>query len=129
MNTTIANDLFVSTDRPKLAQALGNLLDNAAKFSPPGAAIDVQAEVRQSDVVISVRDRGPGISPEHWSRVFERFYKVDRARPREAGGFGLGLAITKHLVHVLGGRIWTETARDGGQVFFIALPRQVLTGP
>jgi two-component system phosphate regulon sensor histidine kinase PhoR len=74
-----------------------------------------------------VRDRGPGISPEHWSRVFERFYKVDRARPREAGGFGLGLAITKHLVQVLGGRIWTEAAREGGQVFYIALPSQVLT--
>jgi two-component system phosphate regulon sensor histidine kinase PhoR len=129
VNTTIATDLMISTDRPKLAQALGNLLDNAAKFSPPGTAIDVQAEVRQNDVVISVRDRGPGISPEHWSRVFERFYKVDRARPREAGGFGLGLAITKHLVQVLGGRIWTETAREGGQVFFIALPRQVLTSP
>jgi two-component system phosphate regulon sensor histidine kinase PhoR len=129
VNTTIAPDLIISTDRPKLAQALGNLLDNAAKFSPPGTAIDVNAEVRQSDVVISVRDRGPGISPEHWSRVFERFYKVDRARPREAGGFGLGLAITKHLVQVLGGRIWTETAREGGQVFFIALPRQVLTSP
>jgi two-component system phosphate regulon sensor histidine kinase PhoR len=129
VNTTIAPDLIISTDRPKLAQALGNLLDNAAKFSPRGTAIDVQAEVRQNDVVISVRDRGPGISPEHWSRVFERFYKVDRARPREAGGFGLGLAITKHLVQVLGGRIWTETAREGGQVFFIALPRQVLTSP
>ena len=129
VNTTIAADLIITTDRPKLAQALSNLLDNAAKFSPPGTAIDVQAEVRQSDVVISVRDRGPGISPEHWSRVFERFYKVDRARPREAGGFGLGLAITKHLVQVLGGRIWTETAREGGQVFFIALPRQVLTSP
>ena len=59
--------------------------------------------------------------------MFERFYKVDRARPREAGGFGLGLAITKHLVQVLGGRIWTEAARDGGQVFCIALPSQVLT--
>jgi two-component system, OmpR family, phosphate regulon sensor histidine kinase PhoR len=129
VNATVAADLFMSTDRPKLAQALGNLLDNAAKFSPPGTAIDVQAEVRHSDVVISVRDRGPGISPEHWSRVFERFYKVDRARPREAGGFGLGLAITKHLVQVLGGRIWTETAREGGQVFFIALPREVLTSP
>jgi two-component system phosphate regulon sensor histidine kinase PhoR len=129
VNTTIAPDLIISTDRPKLAQALGNLLDNAAKFSPPGTAIDVHAEVRHNDVVISVRDRGPGISPEHWSRVFERFYKVDRARPREAGGFGLGLAITKHLVQVLGGRIWTETAREGGQVFFIALPREVLTSP
>ena len=127
VNTTIDEGLVITTDRPKLAQALGNLLDNASKFSPPGTAIDVHAEVIDSDVVLSVRDRGPGISPEHWSRVFERFYKVDRARPREAGGFGLGLAITKHLVQVLGGRIWTETAREGGQVFFIALPHQVLT--
>jgi two-component system phosphate regulon sensor histidine kinase PhoR len=128
VNTEIPENLVITTDRPKLAQALGNLLDNAAKFSPPDTAIDVQAEITDDEVVLSVRDRGPGISPEHWSRVFERFYKVDRARPREAGGFGLGLAITKHLVQILGGRIWTETAREGGQVFYIALPRQVLTG-
>jgi two-component system phosphate regulon sensor histidine kinase PhoR len=128
VNSSIPQDLVISTDRPKLAQALGNLLDNAAKFSPPGTAIDVHAEVTNGEVVLSVRDRGPGISPEHWSRVFERFYKVDRARPREAGGFGLGLAITKHLVQILGGRIWTETAREGGQVFYIALPHEVLTG-
>jgi two-component system phosphate regulon sensor histidine kinase PhoR len=122
VNADIPSNLSVTTDRPKLVQALDNLLDNAAKFSPPGSAIDVTAQVAGEEVRLSVRDRGPGISPEHWSRVFERFYKVDRARPREAGGFGLGLAITKHLVQVLGGRIWTETARDGGQVFTIALP-------
>jgi len=123
VNTDMPAALTITTDRPKLVQALDNLLDNAAKFSPPGTAIDVHAEVAGDEVRISVRDHGPGISPEHWSRVFERFYKVDRARPREAGGFGLGLAITKHLVQVLGGRIWTETAHDGGQVFTIALPR------
>jgi two-component system phosphate regulon sensor histidine kinase PhoR len=128
VNTSIPEGLVTSTDRAKLAQALSNLLDNALKFSPPETAIDVMAEVTGREVVISVRDRGPGISPEHWSRVFERFYKVDRARPREAGGFGLGLAITKHLVQVLGGRIWTETAREGGQVFYIALPHEPLTG-
>jgi two-component system phosphate regulon sensor histidine kinase PhoR len=122
VRTDIPDDLTIATDRPKLVQALDNLLDNAAKFSPPGTPIDVHAEVAGEEVLISVRDHGPGISPEHWSRVFERFYKVDRARPREAGGFGLGLAITKHLVQVLGGRIWTEAARDGGQVFTIALP-------
>jgi len=127
VNATIAEGLVLETDRAKLVQALDNLLDNAAKFSPPGTAIDVEAHVAGDELVISVRDRGPGISPEHWSRVFERFYKVDRARPREAGGFGLGLAITKHLVQLLGGRIWTEAARDGGQVFSIGLPRQVLT--
>jgi two-component system phosphate regulon sensor histidine kinase PhoR len=127
VSASIAEGLTLETDRAKLVQALDNLLDNAAKFSPPGTAIDIEASVADAELVISVRDRGPGISPEHWSRVFERFYKVDRARPREAGGFGLGLAITKHLVQVLGGRIWTEAARDGGQVFYIALPRQVLT--
>ena len=125
VNADIPDSLRITTDRPKLVQALGNLLDNAAKFSPRGTPIDVHAENTGDEVRISVRDHGPGISPEHWSRVFERFYKVDRARPREAGGFGLGLAITKHLVQVLGGRIWTETARDGGQVFTIALPSHV----
>jgi len=127
MNIAIQQGLALETDRAKLVQALANLLDNAAKFSPPATAIDVAATITDDELVISVRDRGPGISPEHWSRVFERFYKVDRARPREAGGFGLGLAITKHLVQVLGGRIWTEAAREGGQVFYIALPREVLT--
>jgi len=123
LNTDIPMDLTLTTDRPKLVQALDNLLDNAAKFSPPGSPIDIHAGISEDEIRVSVRDHGPGISPEHWSRVFERFYKVDRARPREAGGFGLGLAITKHLVQVLGGRIWTEAADDGGQVFTIALPR------
>jgi signal transduction histidine kinase len=124
VNADIPARLTITTDRPKLVQAIDNLLDNAAKFSPPGTPIDVHAETSGDEVRISVRDHGPGISPEHWSRIFERFYKVDRARPPEAGGFGLGLAITKHLVQVLGGRIWTEAARDGGQVFTIAIPRE-----
>lgn len=122
VNIDVPETLVIATDRPKLAQALGNLLDNAAKFSPPQSAIDIRAEVAQPSVRISVRDRGPGISPEHWNRVFERFYKVDRARPREAGGFGLGLAISKHLVQSIGGTIWTEAANEGGQVFFVELP-------
>ncbi len=127
VNLDVPQALVVSTDRPKLAQALGNLLDNATKFSPPDTAIDVTAAVTNGELRISVRDRGPGISPEHWGRVFERFYKVDRARPREAGGFGLGLAISKHLVQAIGGKIWTETSPEGGQVFTISLP-SALTG-
>ena len=128
VSVDVPQDLVISTDRPKLAQALGNLLDNAAKFSPHGTAVDIRSETASSSVLISVRDHGPGISPEHWARVFERFYKVDRARPRESGGFGLGLAISKHLVQSIGGKIWTEAAHDGGQVFFIALPAEALTG-
>ena len=126
LEARLPESLLVTTDRVKLAQALGNLLDNAAKFSPPGTAIDIDVTAEPA-LRISVRDRGAGISPEHWQRVFERFYKVDRARPREAGGFGLGLAITKHLVQSLGGTVWTEAAEDGGQVFTIELPHRALT--
>jgi signal transduction histidine kinase len=114
--------LAVTGDRSKLAQALGNLVDNAARFSPPGSAVEVEAEVAEGELQLSVRDHGPGISPEHWSRVFERFYKVDPARPRDAGGSGLGLAITKHLALAQGGRVWTGAGRDGGQVFGIGVP-------
>lgn len=117
----------LTSDRSKLTQALGNLVDNAAKFSPVGSPIDVEVTMPDHTVRIAVRDRGPGISPEHWTRVFERFYKVDRARPREAGGFGLGLAIAKHLVQSIGGRVWTQAADGGGQVFTIELPDRSLT--
>lgn len=115
-------DLVLHTDREKLAQALANLLDNAAKFTAPDAAVEVRGELREGEYIVSVRDHGPGISPEHWDRIFERFYKVDRARSREVPGSGLGLAITKHLVLGMGGRVWTEGAAGGGQVFALAIP-------
>ncbi|HEX6348283.1 MAG TPA: ATP-binding protein [Candidatus Dormibacteraeota bacterium] len=119
---SVSDGLVVEADRAKLAQALGNLLDNAAKFSPPGSPIEVRAEPVDGEVKITVRDHGLGISPEHWDRVFERFYKVDPARSREVPGTGLGLAIVKHLVLLQGGRVWTEAAPGGGQVFGLALP-------
>ena len=122
VRTEVPANLRIMTDGSKLTQALGNLLDNAARFSPPGTAIEVTAAATADGVEIRVRDHGRGLSPEHWDRVFERFYKVDPARSREAGGSGLGLAIAKHLVLSLGGRIWTEPAGDGGQVFAIGLP-------
>ncbi len=122
VSVRLADHLTVHADRAKLAQALGNLLDNAARFSPPSAPVEVEAETQGSELVIRVRDHGPGISPEHWERVFERFYKVDPSRTRGSPGSGLGLAITKHLVLVQGGRVWTEAARERGQVFGLALP-------
>ncbi|HEY8643596.1 MAG TPA: ATP-binding protein [Candidatus Dormibacteraeota bacterium] len=125
---TVSEGLVVEADRAKLAQALGNLLDNAAKFSPPGTPIEVSAEPAGGEVRITVRDHGNGISPEHWDRVFERFYKVDPARNREVPGTGLGLAIVKHLVLLQGGRVWTEAAPGGGQLFGMALPA-ALTSP
>jgi signal transduction histidine kinase len=127
----------VTADRTRLAQALDNLLDNAAKYSPPGSPVEVDAQLEAGELRLTVRDHGPGISPEHWPRVFERFYKVDPARSRDGddargdgtratSGSGLGLAITKHLVRAQGGRVWTEAARDGGQVFGIAIPMPIV---
>ena len=121
LRLAIDASLEVAADRSKLAQAIGNLLDNAAKFSPAGSEIEVSARSTLGEVTITVRDHGPGISPEHWDRVFERFYKVDPARSRELSGTGLGLAITKHLVIAMGGQVWTEAAPGGGQVFGIRL--------
>ena len=116
--------LALHADREKVAQALANLLDNAAKFSPPGSPIEVHAEAVEGEYRVTVRDHGPGISPEHWDRIFERFYKVDPARSRDVAGSGLGLAITKHLVILMGGRVWTDAADGGGQVFGFALPAE-----
>jgi signal transduction histidine kinase len=114
--------LWVVADRSKLAQALANLLDNAAKFSPPDSPVEVSATLEQGELVLRVRDHGPGISPEHWDRIFERFYKVDASHSRTTPGSGLGLSIVRHLARVLGGRAWTEAARGGGQIFGIAVP-------
>jgi two-component system phosphate regulon sensor histidine kinase PhoR len=137
LKLSIGGGLHVTADRTRLAQALDNLLDNAAKFSPPGSPIEVDADVDGDEFRLTVRDHGPGISPEHWPRVFERFYKVDPARSRDDGdasrgggrattGSGLGLAITKHLIRAQGGRVWTEAAREGGQVFGLAIPTRIV---
>jgi two-component system phosphate regulon sensor histidine kinase PhoR len=120
----VQQGLLLHADREKLAQALANLLDNAAKFSPAAMPIEIKAELLEMEYVVSVRDHGPGISPEHWDRIFERFYKVDPARSRDMPGSGLGLAITKHLVLLMGGRVWTEAAPEGGQIFAFALPAE-----
>jgi two-component system phosphate regulon sensor histidine kinase PhoR len=134
----IADDLRVTADRAKLAQVLDNLLDNASRFSPPGLPIEIDASVVEAQLQLEVRDHGPGISPEHWPRVFERFYKVDPSRSRAGpagegsramGGSGLGLAITKHLVLAHGGRVWTQAADGGGQVFGFAIPMPAEPAP
>ncbi|MFZ0217818.1 MAG: HAMP domain-containing sensor histidine kinase [Candidatus Dormiibacterota bacterium] len=114
--------LWAVADRARLAQALANLMDNAVKFSPPERAIEVSARMECQDLVLRVRDHGPGISPEHWDRVFERFYKVDQAHSRIGAGSGLGLSIVRHLALSMEGSVWTEAAGDGGQIFGIRVP-------
>ena len=119
----VATDLPpVRGDEERLGQLLMNLLHNAVKFSPDGGLVEVTADQRADVVVVSVADEGIGIPPADQDRVFERFYKVDRARQRGLGGTGLGLAIARHISALHGGRIWVESNASGGSTFSFTVP-------
>jgi two-component system phosphate regulon sensor histidine kinase PhoR len=118
-----APDELVARINPSLLeQALMNLVENSIKYSDPGKTISISADYSQNEIVIRVKDQGYGISQEHLSRIFERFYRVDKARDRKIGGTGLGLAIVKHIVHAHGGRIGVESSPGKGSTFSIFLP-------
>ena len=115
----------VAGDPAKLQDALRNLLENAANHSPHGGCIAMRARRAGGRVLITVEDQGPGIPPEDLTRVFERFYRVDKSRTREGkdpGGTGLGLSIVRHLVELHGGRVSAANRPAGGAVFTIDLP-------
>jgi two-component system phosphate regulon sensor histidine kinase PhoR len=107
-----------------LEQAVVNLLDNAVKYSEPGREVRLWAAAADGEVTINVADRGCGIASQHLSRVFERFYRVDRARSRKLGGTGLGLAIVKHIVQAHRGSVTVESTLGIGSTFTIHLPRE-----
>jgi two-component system phosphate regulon sensor histidine kinase PhoR len=113
----------IRTDAAKLQDALRNLVENAINYSPEGRRILIDARPSGDRVEITVSDEGPGIPEADLERVFERFYRVDKARSRESGGTGLGLSIVKHLVSLLGGRVWAANRPEGGAMFTIGLPR------
>jgi two-component system phosphate regulon sensor histidine kinase PhoR len=113
----------VFADPHRLVQMLTNLIDNAIKFNREGGAVSIKYESNASDR-ISVEDTGEGIPAHHLDRLFERFYRVDRARSRELGGTGLGLAIVKHLAKAHGGEVTVESRFGEGTQFTIDLPRQ-----
>ncbi|MBS2024547.1 MAG: two-component sensor histidine kinase [Deltaproteobacteria bacterium] len=114
------NGLRVLADRRALEQILVNLIDNAIKFSPEGGRVTLLADNAGAHVLISVIDHGQGIEARHLQRIFERFYRVDGGRAREAGGTGLGLAIVKHLVQAQGGEVGVESGQ-GGSRFWVKL--------
>jgi two-component system phosphate regulon sensor histidine kinase PhoR len=116
--------LLATVSPPLLEQAVVNLVDNAVKYSPAGAAVEVAVEEAGDEVVISVTDEGPGVPREHLPRLFERFYRVDKARSRDLGGTGLGLAIVKHIAQIHGGRVSVESVVGRGSTFRIHLPRR-----
>ena len=117
-----ADPIWIRGDDDRLEQVLVNLLHNAVKFSPEGARVLAGAEVVDGECVVSVEDRGSGIPRADLDRVFERFYKVDKARVRGKGGTGLGLAIARHIVEAHGGRIWVESVEGKGSTFRFAIP-------
>jgi two-component system, OmpR family, phosphate regulon sensor histidine kinase PhoR len=116
-------DLQVRADADRLRQVFLNLLDNAIKYTQAGCQIRISARPVNGDVEVCVADNGPGIAPEHLPRIFERFYRVDKARSRELGGTGLGLAIVKHIVQAHGGRVWAESELEKGSRFYFTLPQ------
>ena len=117
-----APDSLVMADPDAMHQVFGNLMENALKYAQSGKSIRAGARLLASEVQFTIQDFGPGIASVHIERIFERFYRVDKARSRESGGTGLGLAIVKHIVLAHGGRIWAESELGKGASFHFTLP-------
>jgi two-component system phosphate regulon sensor histidine kinase PhoR len=117
------DDLTGEMNAPLLEQAVVNLIDNAVKYSPAARPVQVEARAELGEILILVRDQGPGIAPEHLPRLFERFYRVDAGRSRKVGGTGLGLAIVKHIAQAHEGYVTLQSAPGKGSTFFIHLPQ------
>lgn len=115
-------DVRVMGDRAQLVSAVGNLIDNAVKFSEQGGIVTVSSTIDGGHVSISVADAGPGIATEHQARIFERFYRVDDARSRSTGGTGLGLAIVRHIALLHGGDVSVTSKVDEGSTFTLTIP-------
>jgi two-component system phosphate regulon sensor histidine kinase PhoR len=129
-SVSLQNDLppdvpRVQADFDQLVQVFRNLLENAVKYSPPGAKVEVFSLAQNGKVTIGVSDSGPGIPRKDQQRIFERFFRVERYRGKETGSTGLGLAICRHIVRIHGGSIWVESPRkdiSSGSTFFFTLP-------
>jgi two-component system phosphate regulon sensor histidine kinase PhoR len=118
-----AERLFIHADAEGVQTILSNLVDNAIKYTPPGGRVDVRASGDKGLVVLEVADTGVGIPEQHLERIFERFYRVDKARSSELGSTGLGLSIVKHLAQAFGGTVRVESQSGQGSSFRVELPR------
>ena len=116
-------ELTARADADRLQQVLGNLIGNAIKYGREGGHVDVSGQLLDGNAIeLCVRDDGPGIPAESLERVFERFYRIDKARSREQGGTGLGLSIVKHIVQSHGGKVWAKSEPGSGAAFYFTLP-------
>ena len=118
-------EILVQAYGDYLKQLLLNLIDNAIKYTPEGGKVTVNQFTKNDEIVIEVIDNGVGIPKEDQSKIFQRFYRVDKARSRSVGGTGLGLAITKHIVHSLKGSIGLESELGEGSKFIVKLPKKI----
>ncbi|MBM3132737.1 MAG: two-component sensor histidine kinase, partial [Chloroflexi bacterium] len=114
--------LTLKGDRARLRELFLNLLDNAIKYTPAGGTVSLSLREAERMATVDVRDTGLGIPPEHVPHIFERFYRVDKARSRAEGGAGLGLAICKHIAEIHGGRIEVQSEAGKGSTFSVRLP-------
>ena len=112
----------VTIDPTRIQQVFSNLVDNAAKYSPPGSPIAIRVTCDDREAIVSVHDHGPGILPEHAERIFDRFYRVETAGIRSTGGIGLGLAISRGLIEAHGGQLWVESRPGEGSTFYFSIP-------
>ena len=115
-------DLWVELDQDKITQVLDNIINNAIKYSPDGGRIIVRLMETHTDIIGSVSDEGLGISRKDIPHLFDRFYRVDKARSRAMGGSGLGLAIAQEVIQLHGGKIWVNSIENKGSTFFVSLP-------
>lgn len=123
LTNSIRKPLIVAADRDEMAQVLVNLLDNAIAYTPRGGTVTLTAQVSRDAVTVSVADTGIGILQDDIPRLFERFYRADKARSRASGGTGLGLSIVKHIVENHGGTVGVESEYNKGSVFTFTLPK------
>lgn len=114
--------LWIEIDTDQMMRVIDNIMNNAIKYSPDGGTITVRLRQRQNQVLLSIADQGLGIPRKDLSKIFDRFYRADKARSRAQGGTGLGLAIAKEIVNVHGGKIWADSREGHGSTFYISLP-------
>jgi two-component system phosphate regulon sensor histidine kinase PhoR len=117
-------ELNFNVDESLLTQVLINLLHNAIKYSHENSKITVSSNIQQGLVTVDVEDQGIGIPERDLPRIFERFYRVDKARSKELGGTGLGLAIVKHIIQVHGGEVSVKSVEGQGSVFSFTIPQK-----
>ncbi len=120
--TGTCQELSLKIDPGRIRQVLDNLVSNAVRYAPEGSQIELGMDVSEKEARLWVRDSGPGLEPEQYETIFERFARMDQSRERTSGGLGLGLAIARSLAQAHRGRLWGERAPQGGSIFWLALP-------